>query len=275
MLYQGGNVPGSVEVEIKLAGKITIVTGAGRGIGRATALALAGEGADVVLVARSGAELGAVAEQIRSVGREALAVPTDVTKKTDVDAMVQQALERFGRVDILVNNAGFADHKAIPNVSEADWDVQINVNLKAVFLCTQAVFTHLCEQGSGHIVNVSSLAGKYYPYKMVAYASAKWGVAGLTGVTQEEGRPHGVRAVLIRPGNVDTQMQHDNHDVYPDKLMQPEDIAEAILHAVTQHPRAYTPVVDVYPFEDVHKPDSWEAKWYGGSKAQKREVYRS
>ncbi len=268
-------MPGSVEVEIKLAGKITIVTGAGRGIGRATALALAGEGADVVLVARSGAELEAVGEQIRSVGREALAVPTDVTNKTDVDAMVQQALERFGRVDILVNNAGFADHKAIPDVSEADWDVQINVNLKAVFLCTQAVFTHLCEQGSGHIVNVSSLAGKYYPYKMVAYASAKWGVAGLTGVTQEEGRPHGVRAVLIRPGNVDTQMQHDNHDVYPDKLMQPEDIAEAILHAVTQHPRAYTPVVDVYPFEDVHKPDSWEAKWYGGSKAQKREVYRS
>ena len=260
---------------MKLDSKISIVTGASRGIGRATALTLAREGADLVLVARSSSELESVAEEIRAVGREALVVKTDVTEKGDVDSMFRQALERFGSVDILVNNAGFADHKAIPDVSEADWDVQINVNLKSVFLCTQAVFTHMCERGSGHIINVSSLAGKYYPYKMVAYASAKWGLAGLTGVTQEEGRPHGVRAVLIRPGNVDTQMQHDNHDVYAEKLMQPEDIAEAILHALTQHPRAYTPVVDVYPFEDVHKPDSWEAKWYGGSKAQKREVYRT
>ena len=199
----------------------------------------------MVLAARTVAEIEALAEEIGSVGREALPVRTDVTRKSDVDAMVQQTLERFGRVDILVNNAGFADHKAIPDISEADWDVHINVNLKAVFLCTQSVFTHMCGQGSGHIVNVSSLAGKYHPYKMAAYGSAKWGVAGLTGITQEEGRPHGVRAVLIRPGNVDTRMQHDNHDVYPEKLMQPEDIAEAIVHAVTQHPRAYTPVVDL------------------------------
>ena len=260
---------------MKLEGKIAIVTGAGRGLGRATALALAREGADVVLAARTVSEIEALAEEIRSVGREALPVRTDVTKKSDVDSMVQQTLERFGRVDILVNNAGFADHKAIPDVTEEDWDVHINVNLKSVFLCTQAVFTHMCAQGSGHIINVSSLAGKYYPYKMAAYGSAKWGVVGLTGITQEEGRPHGVRAVLIRPGSVDTQMQHDNHDVYPEKLMQPEDIAVAILHAVTQHPRAYTPVVDVYPFEDFAKPDSWESKWYGGSKEQKRKIYRT
>ena len=174
---------------MKLEGKVAIVTGAGRGIGRATALALAREGADVVLAARTGAEIEALAGEIGSAGREALPVRTDVTSKADVDAMVRQALERFGRVDILVNNAGFADHKAIPDISEADWDVHMNVNLKAVFLCTQAVFTHLCAQGSGHIVNVSSLAGKYHPYKMAAYGAAKWGVAGLTGITQEEGRP--------------------------------------------------------------------------------------
>ena len=188
--------------------------------------------------------------------------------------MVQQTLKRFGKVDILVNNAGFADHKAIPDISEEDWDIQINVNLKAVFLCTQAVFTRMCAQGSGHIVNVSSLAGKYYPYKMAAYSSAKWGLGGLTGVTQEEGRPHGVRAILIRPGNVDTQMQHDNHDVYPEKLMQPEDIAAVILLALTQNTRAYTPVLDVYPSENVQKEDSWEAKWYGSSDEKKRELYR-
>ena len=259
---------------MKLAGKIAIVTGAGRGIGRVTALALAQEGAHLVLAARTVSELEVVAEEIRSVGREALAVATDVAKKADVDAMVQQTLKRFGKVDILVNNAGFADHKAIPDISEEDWDIQINVNLKAVFLCTQAVFTPMCAQGSGHIVNVSSLAGKYYPYKMAAYSSAKWGLGGLTGVTQEEGRPHGVRAILIRPGNVDTQMQHDNHDVYPEKLMQPEDIAAVILLALTQNTRAYTPVLDVYPSENVQKEDSWEAKWYGSSDEKKRELYR-
>lgn len=259
---------------MKLAGKIAIVTGAGRGIGRVTALALAQEGAHLVLAARTVSELEVVAEEIRSVGREALAVATDVAKKVDVDAMVQQTLKRFGKVDILVNNAGFADHKAIPDISEEDWDIQINVNLKAVFLCTQAVFTPMCAQGSGHIVNVSSLAGKYYPYKMAAYSSAKWGLGGLTGVTQEEGRPHGVRAILIRPGNVDTQMQHDNHDVYPEKLMQPEDIAAVILLALTQNTRAYTPVLDVYPSENVQKEDSWEAKWYGSSDEKKRELYR-
>lgn len=259
---------------MKLAGKIAIVTGAGRGIGRVTALALAQEGAHLVLAARTVSELEVVAEEIRSVGREALAVATDVAKKADVDAMVQQTLKRFGRVDILINNAGFADHKAIPDISEEDWDIQINVNLKAVFLCTQAVFTPMCAQGSGHIVNVSSLAGKYYPYKMAAYSSAKWGLGGLTGVTQEEGRPHGVRAILIRPGNVDTQMQHDNHDVYPEKLMQPEDIAAVILLALTQNTRAYTPVLDVYPSENVQKEDSWEAKWYGSSDEKKRELYR-
>ena len=163
---------------MKLEGKVAIVTGAGRGIGKATALALARQGADVVLAARTAAEIEALAGEIGSVGREALPVRTDVTSKADVDAMVQQTLERFGRVDILVNNAGFADHKAIPDISEADWDVHINVNLKAVFLCTQSVFTHMCEQGSGHIVNVSSLAGKYHPYKMAAYGSAKWGRGG-------------------------------------------------------------------------------------------------
>ena len=235
---------------MKLKDKIAIVTGAGRGIGRATALALAQEGAHLVLAARTVSEIEIVAEEIRSVGREVLVVATDVAKKTDVVAMVQQTLERFGKVDILVNNAGVAVHNPIPDIREEDWDLNINVNLKSVFLCTQAVFTHMCGQGSGHIVNVSSLAGKYYPYKMAAYGAAKWGVVGLTGITQEEGRPHGVRAILVRPGPVDTKMRRDNHDDDLDKLPQPEDIAEAILLAVTQHPRAYTPVFDVYPFED-------------------------
>ena len=235
---------------MKLKDKIAIVTGGGRGIGRAAALAFAQEGAHLVLVARSVSEIEAVAEEVRRLGREALSVQTDVANKSDVESMVQQTLERFGKVDILVNNAGVAVHNPIPDIREEDWDLNINVNLKSVFLCTQAVFTHMCVQGSGYIVNVSSLAGKNYPYKMAAYGAAKWGVVGLTGITQEEGRPHGVKAILIRPGAVDTKMRRENHDDDLDKLLQPEDISEAILLSVTQHPRAFTPVFDVYPFEN-------------------------
>ena len=235
---------------MKLNGQIAIITGAGRGIGRATALAFAHEGANLVLAARSVAEINAVADEIRSVGREALPVATDVSKKADVDSMVQKVMDRFGKVDILVNNAGVAKHKAIPDILEEDWDMNINVNLKGVFLCTQAVFSHMCEQGRGHIVNVSSLAGKYYPNKMAAYGASKWGVVGLTGITHVEGIPHGVKATLVRPGPVDTRMRRENHNDDLTKLAQPEDVADVILLAVTQPWRAHTPVFDLYSTED-------------------------
>ena len=235
---------------MKLNGQIAIVTGAGRGIGRATALALAQEGANLVLAARSISEINAVADEIRDVGREALSVATDVSRKADVDSMVQKVLDQFGKIDILVNNAGVTKPNAIRNVLEEDWDLIINVNLKGVFLCTQAVFSHMCQQGRGHIINVSSLAGKYFPNKMAAYGASKWGVVGLTGITHEEGSRHGVKATLVRPGPVDTKMRRDNHDDDLTKLPQPSDVADVILLAVTQPWRAHTPVFDVYSTED-------------------------
>ncbi len=235
---------------MKLNGQIAIVTGAGRGIGRATALALAQEGANLVLAARSTGEINAVADEIRDVGREALSVATDVSKKADVDSMVQKVLDQFGKIDILVNNAGVTKPNTIPNVLEEDWDLIINVNLKGVFLCTQAVFSHMCQQGRGHIINVSSLAGKYFPNKMAAYGASKWGVVGLTGITHVEGSRHGVKATLVRPGPVDTKMRRDNHDDDLTKLPQPGDVADVILLAVTQPWRAHTPVLDLYSTED-------------------------
>ena len=126
--------------------------------------------------------------------RSRFPVPTDVSNKSEVESMVEQALDRFGKVDILVNNAGVAIHNPIPLIREEDWDLNIAVNLKAVFLCTQAVFGHMCEQGHGHIVNVSSLAGKHPGARYGAYGAAKLGVAGFTGVTNAEGRPYGVKA---------------------------------------------------------------------------------
>ena len=128
---------------MRLQDQTAIVTGAGRGIGRATALALAREGASLTLAARTRVEIEAVAAEILALGPEALAIPTDVAVKAAVQAMVAQTIDRFGKVDILVNNAGVAGTSPIPNITEELWDRNIAVNLKALFLCTQAVFSHM------------------------------------------------------------------------------------------------------------------------------------
>ncbi len=231
---------------MKLKDQTAIVTGAGRGIGRATALAFAHEGANVVLLARTNSEIEAVAEEIQKTGREALAVPTDVANKSQVQSMVQKTLERFGKVDILVNNAGVAGTSPIPKITEELWELNMAVNLKGVFLCTQAVFSHMCEQGHGHIVNVSSLAGRHPGARYGAYCAAKFGVSGFTGVTNSEGLSHGVKATLVEPGATDTKMRRDNHKDDLSKLAQPEDVADMIMLAVTQSPNAHTPVLSLY-----------------------------
>ena len=226
---------------MKLENRVAIITGGGRGIGRATALAFAAEGADLVLAARTDGEISAVAEEVRALGRRALAIPTDVQHKAAVDAMVAQTLETFGKVDILVNNAGVAIHNPIPKIREEDWDVTMAVNLKGVFLCTQAVFGLMCEQQSGHIVNVSSVSGKYGHVNGGAYCASKFAVVGFTETTNNEGRTHGVKASVVCPGPVDTKMRRDNHpDDVIEHLTLPADVAALILFLVTQPPRAHT-----------------------------------
>ena len=226
---------------MKLENRVAIITGGGRGIGRATALAFAAAGANIVLAARTDDEISAVAEEVRALGRRALAIPTDVQHKAAVDAMVTQTLDTFGKVDILVNNAGVAIHNPIPKIREEDWDVTMAVNLKGVFLCTQAVFELMCEQQSGHIVNVSSVSGKYGHVNGGAYCASKFAVVGFTETTNNEGRPHGVKASVVCPGPVDTKMRRDNHpDDVIEHLTLPEDVAALILFLVTQPPRAHT-----------------------------------
>ena len=226
---------------MKLENRVAIITGGGRGIGRATALAFAAEGADIVLTARTDSEISAVAEEVRALGRRALAIPTDVQHKAAVDAMAAQTLETFGKVDILVNNAGVAIHNPIPKIREEDWDVTMAVNLKGVFLCTQAVFGLMCEQQSGHIVNVSSVSGKYGHVNGGAYCASKFAVVGFTETTNNEGRTHGVKASVVCPGPVDTKMRRDNHpDDVIEHLTLPEDVAALILFLVTQPSRAHT-----------------------------------
>ena len=226
---------------MKLKDRIAIITGAGRGIGRATALAFAREGGDIVLAARTESEIKSVASEIEKLGRRALPIKTDVQKKNEVENLVSDTINKFGKVDILVNNAGVAIHNPIHKIREEDWDLTMAVNLKGVFLCTQAVFSLMCEQRYGHIVNVSSVSGKYGHVNGGAYCASKFAVIGLTETTNNEGRPHGVKASVVCPGPVDTKMRRDNHpDDIVENLTQPEDVADLILFHVTQSPQAHT-----------------------------------
>ena len=225
----------------KLSGKVAIVTGGGRGIGAATALALASEGAKVAVVARSADEIDAIANECNQAGGEAIAIVADVAKKDQVAAMAANVYETFGRVDILVNNAGVGLNNSIPDITEEEWDMSFQANAKGVFLCTQAVFANMCAQGSGYIINVTSRAGKRGIPTMGAYCSSKWAANGFTEVTAIEGRPYGVRASLVCPGPTDTQMRRKNHDnEILENLSRPEDIAEGILFLLGQSPQAFT-----------------------------------
>jgi len=229
---------------MQLSDKVAIVTGAGRGIGRATALALAKEGADVVLADMRADELENTRNEVKKIGRDALAVELNVTKKSDVDAMAKKAFDHFGKVDILVNIAGVAVHNMIPDIREEDWDLNMTVNAKGIFLCTQAVFSQMCERGGGHIINVASTSGKKGTAKTGAYCASKFAAIGFTETTMDEGRAHGVRATAICPGPVDTTLRAGNWpDDIKDTLLKPEDIADVIVYAATRPPRVNLPEI--------------------------------
>lgn len=226
---------------MKLKGTCAIVTGGGRGIGRETALQLATEGSRVVVVARSVDEIDAVARDITDAGGESMAIRADVAEPDQVASVVEKAVSAFGGVDILVNNAGVAIHNPIPDIRFEDWEANLRVNLTGTFVCTQAVFAHMCERGEGHIVNVSSISGVRGHARGGAYCAAKFGVVGFTEVTDVEGRPHGVKASVVCPGPTDTKMRRDNHpDDVLEHLTRAEDIAAAILFLLKQPREAHT-----------------------------------
>jgi NADP-dependent 3-hydroxy acid dehydrogenase YdfG len=224
---------------MKLEGKTAVIVGAGRGIGRATALALAKEGANIVLAAPELDEIEAVAAEIKELGGEALSVQTDIQYKSQIQDMAKAAFVRFDSVEILVNSGGVAIHNAIPNIKEEDWDWMMAINLRGTFLCTQAFFQHMCDRRQGHIVNIVSRSGKIASAKFGAYAASKFGQLGFTQTTDSEGIPFNVKATAILPGAVDTQQRAENHDDDRSKLLLPEDVAEYVAFIVTRPDRVY------------------------------------
>ena len=222
-----------------LADRVAIVTGAGRGIGRAVAQALAREGAAVALAARTRGEVAAVAEAIRNAGGRALAVPTDVSQDAQVEALVDETVGQLGPVDILVNAAGVAAFGPVAGAKPEDWDAMLAVNLRAVMVCCRAVLPPMLRRRSGTIVNVASVAAGRAIAGAAAYAATKAGVVAWSHVLAEELRADGVRVGVISPGAVDTPLW-DAVAGGPDRarMLTPDTVARVVLLMVTLPPGA-------------------------------------
>ncbi len=222
-----------------LEGQVALVTGAGRGIGRAIAFALATEGAGVVLAARTRQQLAEVAAEIRARGGRALAVPTDVTQDAAVEALVEQTIAEFGRLDVLVTAAGTASFGPVAGTKPADWDAMLAVNLRAVMVCCCAVLPMMIQQRRGTILNIASVAAQRFIPGAAAYAATKAGVVAWSRVLREEVRAEGVRVGVLVPGAVDTPLW-DAIQQGPDRsrMLRPEDVARAAVFMVTLPPSA-------------------------------------
>ena len=214
-----------------LADKIAIITGAGRGIGRATARLFAREGARVVLFSRTASHLTEVASEISCKGGQALTVVGDVSREEDVMALFQQVLQTYSRVDILVNCAGIVAVRPFVEMDVATWDAVVGVNLRGTFLCCLKAFQMMAAQQQGVIINLSSLSGVKGVEKfpgLSAYNVSKAGVAGLTEILAVEGKPYNIRVCAVSPGAVETEMLQQAAP-HLKAGMTPDDMAEILL----------------------------------------------
>jgi NADP-dependent 3-hydroxy acid dehydrogenase YdfG len=223
-----------------LEGKVAMITGAGRGIGRAIALAFAAEGAAVALVARSRADLADVAGEIREhPGARVLAAPTDVTQDAAVETLVEHAAGELGRLDILVTAAGTAAFAPVAESKPGDWDAMLTLNLRAVMVCCRAVLPTMMRQRSGTILNVASVAAKRALPGSAVYTATKTAVIGFSRVLAEELRAHGVRVGVLVPGAVDTPLWDTLGAAVPrEKMLRPEDVARAAVLMAALPPHA-------------------------------------
>jgi 3-oxoacyl-[acyl-carrier protein] reductase len=232
---------------VPLLGQAALVTGAGRGIGAAIARRLAVLGAAVVVSGRTRETLEHTAESIRSHGGQAHVMPCDISRLTAVEALAASVEQTIHRLDILVNNAGVGSFSGpLHQMTPEEWEKVLNTNLRGVFFSIRAFAPMMIRAKSGHIVNISSLAGKNPLPNGAAYAASKWGLNGLSYSVAEELRAHNIRVSVVCPGSVNTELSpHSGKDT--SKMLQPDDVAHVVAALVTQEPQSFVSEVLLRP----------------------------
>jgi 3-oxoacyl-[acyl-carrier protein] reductase len=218
-----------------LDGQVAIVTGAGRGIGRSIALALARNGAAVALAARTERELKTLRAEIEAAGWQAASLPTDVSREADIVNLVQNTVKRFGRLDIVVNNAGMGTFGPLAEMSAEEWDQIMAVNARGPFLLCREAIPHLKRQERSFILNISSSVGVRGYVNQAAYGASKHALMGMSSALAKEVQKDGIRVHAICPGGVDTPMVAASRpDLDRSVLMHPDEIAEIVLFVLTR-----------------------------------------
>jgi len=219
--------------------KTAIVTGAGRGIGKAIAIDLAKEGCNITLVSRTKNELEKVAKEIEVCGSKALIQNFDLRKFPNIDIIINETLKHFGTIDILINNAAVLYQSDFLETTEDEWDKTMDINLKATWMLGQKAMKTMIKQMSGYIINIASVGALEIPTSLAAYGISKVGVVGLNEVLYEVGKQYGVKVSVVYPGMTDTEMLREGvkPNVDPKKWMSPEDISNCILFLLKQSDR--------------------------------------
>ncbi len=224
-----------------IKGKNALVTGAGKGIGKAIAIALAQEGVNVALLARTTSQLEAVANDVEALGVKAVVVTADVTDMQSVNLAVDKVHEQLGSIDILINNAGIAAFGKFLELEPAQWENIIKVNLMGPYYVTRAVLPDMIDRQAGDIINISSTAGLKGAPVTSAYSASKFGLIGMSESLMQEVRKHNIRVTTLTPSTVATELAIDLKltDGNPDKVMQPEDFAELIIAQLKLNRRVF------------------------------------
>ncbi len=235
-----------------LSDKVALVAGASSGMGRATALAFAAAGAKVVAGARREGELKAMADEAAAKGGEVVYRATDASAKADAEVLVDFAVKQFGRIDVLVNSVGTnTPRRLLPDLTDADWQEMIDVNLQSAYNLTRAALPAMREQGGGLIIHISSCSGRWPDFSGIGYQAAKAGVIALAHGTMIEEREHGIRVSVIMPGLVDTPIILKRKKLPSqetlDKALKPQDIAATCLFLASLPPHAYIPEIPIFP----------------------------